>query len=74
MHIIQQYACFDETDQFTVENSTSTIIKNTKFSAKKILLSSSRCLTVFSFTFMLYNNPTLNNCFHFSEVAARSCC
>ena len=33
---------------------------------QKMLLISSLCATVSSVTFILYNNPNLSNCFHFS--------
>ena len=38
-----------------------------KIFGKKILLNSLLYLTVSSITFILYNNPNLNNYFHFCE-------
>ena len=52
-----------ERGQFSGDNSSYTIITNKTFDEKR-LLNSSWCLTVPSVTFILYNNPTLNNCFH----------
>ena len=34
---------------------------------QNMLLNSSRCLTVSSITFILYNRSTLNSCFHFCK-------
>ena len=53
--------------QFTGENSACIIVTKTKLPNEKMLPNSSRCLTVSSITFILYNNPTINNCFHFCK-------
>ena len=52
-----------ERGQITGENSACTFITD-KTLDEKMLLNSSWCLTVSSITFILYNNPNLNNCFH----------
>ena len=52
--------------QFTGENSACTNITDKTFD-EKMLLNSSWCLNVSSITFILYNNPYLNNCFHFCK-------
>ena len=50
------------------ENSACTIIINTKLSTKKCYwIRYWMYLTVPSITFILYNNPTLNNCFRFCK-------
>ena len=55
-----------ERGQFTGENSVCTIITNKTFD-EKMLPNSSWCLPVSSITFILYSNPTLNNCFHINQ-------
>ena len=55
-----------EREQSTGKNSACTIITDQTFD-EKMLLNSSWCLTVSSITFILYNNPNLNNCFHFCK-------
>ena len=43
------------------------LLQTKKLSMKKMLLNSSWYLIVSSITFILNNNPTLNNCFHFCK-------
>ena len=54
-----------ERGQFTGQNSACTII--TKTFDEKMFLNSSWYLTLSSITFVLYNDPTLNNYFHFCK-------
>ena len=56
-----------ERGQFAGENSVCTVITNTKTFDEKMFLIFSSCHTVSSITFLLSNNPSLNNCFRFCK-------